>query len=105
MIAFGTHQRFLATLVALTTLVACVDQRKALIEKGATPAYADGYVAGCKSGKQAAGSPLAEASKDTSRYGANNDYARGWDDAFRICKADMEIRILEARRRNPQDDK
>ena len=98
-------QYLLIILITLTALAACTQQREVLIQRGATPAYADGYVAGCDSGKQAAGAPLVEANKDPSRYRADSEYTKGWDEAFEKWKADMATRTAEARRRNPQRDK
>ena len=100
-----TCQRLLVILIALITLAACAQQREFLIQQGATPAYADGYVAGCGSGKQAASAPSTEAIKDLDRYGPDSDYTKGWDQAFEKCRADMATRTAEARRRNPHRDK
>jgi len=98
-------QYLLIILSTQTALAACAQQREVLIERGATPAYADGYVAGCDSGKQAAGAQLVEGNKDPNRYRTDSEYTKGWDEAFEKCKADMAIRTAEARRRNPQRDK
>ena len=92
-------------LLSLLVLAACTDTREGLIKQGATPAYADGYVAGCDSGKQAAGDPRAPASKDPNRYGSDGDYTKGWDEAFQKCKSDMSAMVIDARRRNPSRDK
>lgn len=95
----------LVVLLTLLALAACADQREGLIKQGATPAYADGYVDGCDSGKQAGGAALTEPKKDASRYSGDNDYAKGWDEALKKCQTDMSAMAQDARRRNPSRDK
>jgi hypothetical protein len=93
-------------LVAVLALGACAgSEREGLIAKGATPAYADGYVDGCSSGKAAGGSTFDQAQKDASRFGSDAEYTKGWNDAFGSCKAAMAQMVAEARRRNPSRDK
>lgn len=99
------YQHLLVVLVGLVALAACTSQQERLIQQGASPAYAEGYSDGCDSGKQAAGAVLIEAKQDTNRYAGDNEYTKGWDAAFKKCKADMATRIREARRRNPSRDK
>jgi len=91
----------LAALAAALALVACTSTRDALIEQGFPPAYAEGYDAGCASGKAAAGSTFHSASKDDSRYVADSQYARGWDAGFAQCERDMAAMVLDARLRRP----
>lgn len=98
-------QYLLFVLVTLVALAACSSQRVQLIQEGATPAYAEGYVNGCDSGKQAGGAIFTEAKKDADRYASGSEYAKGWDEAFKKCQADMAARVWEARRRNPSRDK
>ncbi len=95
----------LVVLITLLALAACTSQREGLIQQGATPAYADGYVDGCDSGKQAGGAGRAEAKKDANRYTSDSDYAKGWDEALKKCQTDMDAMTREARRRNPSRDK
>ena len=95
----------LVVLLTLLALAACTSQREGLIKQGATPAYADGYVDGCDSGKQAAGDERAQAKKDPNRYGSDGDYTKGWDEASQKCKAAMSGMVGDARRRNPSRDK
>ncbi|MGI9450210.1 MAG: hypothetical protein ACR2QH_06190 [Geminicoccaceae bacterium] len=103
----STHrgQHLLLVLVTLAALTACSSQRERLIQQGATPAYAEGYVDGCDSGKQAGGAILIEAKKDADRYVGSSEYAKGWDEAFEKCQADTATRVREARRRNPHRNK
>ena len=98
-------QHLLLVLVTLAALAACSTQRERLIEQGATPNYAEGYLDGCDSGKQAGGAILTEAKKDADRYASGSEYAKGWDEAFKRCQADTAARVWEARRRNPHRNK
>ncbi|MGI9494276.1 MAG: hypothetical protein ACR2QF_17935 [Geminicoccaceae bacterium] len=95
----------LLVLVTMAALAACSSKREQLIQQGATPAYADGYVDGCDSGKQAGGGLYHKAKKDADRYADNSEYAKAWDEAFKTCQADMAARVREARLRNPHLDK
>lgn len=47
---------------------------------GYPPAVREGYIDGCESAKQ---SPYAR--KDAARFGADRQYAMGWNDGFMIC--------------------
>ncbi len=98
-------QYLLFVLVTLVALAACSSKRGQLIQEGATPAYADGYVDGCDSGKQAGGAILTETKKDADRYASRSEYAKGWDEAFKRCQANTAVRVWEARRRKPSRDK
>ena len=68
-------------------------------------AYAEGYADGCASGKEAAGGLFAEALKDASRYGADDQYTRGWNEGFEECRRGTAAMVLDARLRNPSRDK
>jgi hypothetical protein len=98
-------QRALAALVATIALTACTSTEEALIERGLPPAYAAGYDDGCASGNAAGGSLFSEAQKDESRYPANSQYAKGWDDGFAKCKRDLDAMVWDARTRNPSAEK
>ena len=98
-------QRALAALATLVALAACGSEREALIARGFDPAYAAGYDDGCSSGKEASGGLFAEARKDPSRYGADDQYTRGWDSGFAKCNRDMVAMVRDARLRNPSRDK
>ena len=94
----------LPLLVVALAVTACSSPREALIARGFPPAYAEGYDDGCASGNEAGGGLLAEARKDAGRYASDSQYAKGWDDGFAECKADMETMVREARLRRPSDD-
>jgi cell division septum initiation protein DivIVA len=97
-------QRALAALVAALALAGCTSQRDALIAQGLPPAYAEGYEAGCSSGDAAAGGLFGEARKDASRYAADAQYTKGWDDGFAKCQRDMAAMVRDARLRHPGGD-
>ncbi len=99
--------RLQATFAALLTalaVAACGSAEERLIERGFPPAYAEGYADGCASGEEAAGGLFAEGRQDTSRYGADDQYNQGWDDAFDECRREMAAMVSDARRRNPSRD-
>ena len=70
-----------------------------MIARGHPPAYAQGYAHGCASGKAAAGGLFADARKDASRYGGDDQYTNGWDAGFEECRRDMAAMVLDARLR------
>lgn len=94
-------QAALAALVAPLALAACTSTRDALIAQGFDPAYAEGYDAGCSSGKAAAGGLLSESSKDANRYATDTQYTQGWDAGFAKCQRDMAAMVRDARLRHP----
>jgi hypothetical protein len=99
--------RLQANFVALASalaVAACGSVEQTMLERGHPPAYAAGYADGCASGKEAAGGLFASARKDASRYGADDQYAAGWDDGFEKCRRDMAAMVLDARLRNPSQD-
>jgi hypothetical protein len=98
-------QAALVILITVLALAACTSTRDTLIEQGFSPAYAEGYDAGCSSGNAAAGSTFHSPSKDDSRYAADSEYAQGWDAGFAKCRRDMAAMVLDARLRNPSRDK
>jgi hypothetical protein len=83
----------LAALAATLAVAACGSVRQTMIEQGFPPAYADGYADGCSSGNEAAGGLFAETRKDTARYGADRQYAQGWDSGFRQCRSEMAATV------------
>jgi hypothetical protein len=95
----------LATFAALVALTACTSTEEALIERGLPPAYAAGYDDGCASGNAAGGSLFSEAQKDESRYAADSQYGKGWDEGFAKCKRDLDAMVWDARTRNPSAEK
>jgi hypothetical protein len=94
-----------AALITALALGACGSVEETLIEQGLPPAYAAGYADGCASGTEAAGGLFAEARKDASRYAADDQYTRGWDEGFEECRRDTAAMVLDARLRNPSRDK
>jgi hypothetical protein len=94
-----------ALLLAAMSGAACGSVEQNQIELGHPPAYARGYAEGCASGKEAAGSFLAQSRKDASRYGTDEEYTPGWDAGFAQCRADAAAMVLDARLRNPSRDK
>jgi hypothetical protein len=85
-------------------VAACGSVEETMIERGHPRTYAEGYAGGCASGKEAAGGLFAEASKDASRYDADEQYTEGWNDGFEECRRDMAVMVLDARLRNPSRD-
>jgi hypothetical protein len=65
----------------------CVSMRDSMIKDGYPPAYADGFVDGTHSGKQAAGDMFSKFKKDVRRFESDSDYAKGWKDGFRQGEA------------------
>jgi len=100
----SSFQATLAALAAALAVAACASVEETMIERGHPPAYAAGYADGCASGKEAAGGVFADARKDASRYGADDQYTAGWDVAFEDCRRDMAAMVLDARLRNPSRD-
>jgi flagellar biosynthesis/type III secretory pathway protein FliH len=94
-----------APLLTALAVAACGSVEQAMIERGFPPAYAEGYADGCASGKEAAGGLIAQARKDTRRYGADDQYTAGWDEGFAQCRRDMAAMVWHARVRNRNRDK
>ena len=97
-------QATLVALLAAFTVAGCGSVRETMIERGYPPAYAEGYVDGCESGKDAAGGLFANARKDASRYAGDDQYTKGWDAGFEKCRRDMAAMVLDARLRDPSRD-
>jgi hypothetical protein len=88
--AWMPARRLQPTFAALITglaVAACGSVEETMIERGHPPAYAEGYAGGCASGKEAAGGLFAEASKDASRYDADEQYTEGWNDVSKNADA------------------
>lgn len=96
-----------AALVAIAALAACSSTRDALVERGHSPAYAEGYEDGCTSGKAAAdsGGPAAAPTDDRRYQAGEGEYADGWDAGFATCQRDRQIMLLEAQRRRRSKDR
>jgi hypothetical protein len=96
----------IAALLMTMALAACEGSiKEAMIARGFSPAYAEGYDHGCSSGRAEAGSLTASGAKDTTRYGGDADYTKGWDEGYTTCKAQETAMVQEARRRNPSREK
>jgi hypothetical protein len=91
--------------VVLTLMVmGCESTHDQLIDQGYPPAFADGFQAGCSSGRQAAGAMTGEYQKNVPRYIADKQYGTGWDDGFRQCNAMQQSQEQDAYR-NRWDDR
>jgi hypothetical protein len=102
----GNRWHAIHAAIVAAALTACTSVEEGLIERGYSPAYAEGYDHGCASGKATSGGLLAEAQKDEARYAAGEgDYAQGWDAGYQKCLADMRAMVNDARTRNPSRDK
>ena len=73
-------------MLAGLSLTGCQNASELLVTDEYPPAYADGFRAGCGSGRQAAGA-LAQFRKDVPRYMGQPLYAEGWNDGYRQCQA------------------
>ena len=60
------------------------------ILSNATPAYADGYRAGCQTGTGEASNISRTVVRDDKRYQNEPDYQTGWDTAQRRCNSRSE---------------
>ena len=76
----------IAGLLAAVSLAGCQSTHEQLIAEGYPVEFADGFEAGCSSGRQAAGA-LDKFRKNVPRYLAQPLYAEGWNDGFRQCGA------------------
>ena len=101
--ASARHASIAALLTSLA-VAACGSVQETMVERGFPPVYAAGYADGCASGKDAAGGFFAEAQKDMTRYGADDQYTAGWDGGFEKCRRDMARLVLDARLRDPNRD-
>jgi hypothetical protein len=100
----GTWGRPLALTVAFLAFTACGSVGDAMIARGFTLAYAEGYEAGCASGDAAAGGLLATPSQEADRYANDPQYTQGWDAGFAQCRSDTAAMVRDARLRNPSKD-
>jgi hypothetical protein len=90
-----------AALIAAAVLAACTSTRDALLQRGFSPAYAEGYDQGCASGKSAAdaGDPAAAQPDGRHDQMGGGEYAQGWGAGFASCQHDRQIMLREAQRR------
>ena len=101
----GIRWQAVLVVAAATALAACTSEQDELVERGYPPAYAEGYDHGCASGKAAAGGLFEEAQRDPERYQGGGEYAHGWDAGYQKCLTDMRAMVIDARTRNPSQDK
>jgi hypothetical protein len=101
----GSRRQAVLVVAAATALAACTSVQEGLVERGYPPAYAEGYDHGCASGKATAGGLFEQARKDPERYQGDSEYAQGWDAGYQKCLADMRSMVIDARMRNPSQDK
>lgn len=98
----------LAVLLAISLLASlaagCQSTREQLTAEGYPAAFIDGFEAGCRSGRQAAGA-LDSFRKDVPRYLQQGEYALGWDDGFGQCQAAMQSTIERQLRDNDSGDR
>jgi hypothetical protein len=94
-----------AALIAAAVLAACTSTTDALLQRGFSPAYADGYEQGCASGKAAADSGGPAAAPQDRDQAGEGEYAEGWDAGFATCQRDRQIMLLEAQRRRQSKDR
>jgi len=80
------RRALLAAMLAGLSLAGCQGVPGQLAGDDYPPEYAEGFRAGCGSGRQAAGA-LAQFRKDVPHYMSQPLYAEGWDDGFRQCQA------------------
>ncbi|WP_454254729.1 hypothetical protein [Pseudomonas sp. Marseille-Q8238] len=90
--------------LASAGLAACQTTHERMLAEGYPPAFADGFEAGCSSGRQAAGA-LERFRKDVPRYLSDARYAGGWDDGFRQCQASEESAVLRAMSEDSRRDR
>lgn len=90
----------------LLLLCGCESTHDYLIAQGYPPAFADGFQAGCSSGREAAGAISGGFRKDVPRYLVDNHYSSGWDDGFRQCQglAQSDERRRFEERNDEQDE-
>lgn len=96
-----------AALIAAAVLAACTSTKDALLQRGFSPAYAEGYEQGCASGKAAAdaGDPAAAQPDDRHDQVGGDEYAQGWDAGFESCQRNRQIMLREAQRRRQSKDR
>ncbi|WP_231422604.1 hypothetical protein [Pseudomonas sp. Leaf59] len=95
--------RYAVMLGAVLWLSGCQTTHQDLLAKGYPPVFADGFDDGCSSGRQAAGVISGEFRKNVPRYLKEREYASGWEDGFRQCKAMREHEELRDYRDNRWD--
>jgi hypothetical protein len=79
--------RTAALLIALA-LAGCVNPERVRRDVAdQPPAFQDGYVDGCSSGRRAGGEDAFKFRKDLNRYDVDRLYRSGWEDGFKVCRS------------------
>ena len=87
-----------AVLIAgLGNLGGCTSQKGTVVSTDTPHAYADGFDAGCHSGKKAGSKLFEQFQKNSGRFISNPSYAQGWSDGFRQCETVLESVQRETR--------
>lgn len=77
--------RSFTCVLALILIGGCQSQREEMLARNYPPTFVDGFEAGCRSGRSAAGA-LGAFDKAVLRYQNEPLYEQGWDDGFRQCE-------------------
>lgn len=82
--------RIVVVVSIMLLAVGCTSRHDEMVEQGFPVAYADGFAAGCHSGKKAGGSLFDQFDKNVARFEQEERYAQGWSDGFRQCESEEE---------------
>ncbi len=61
------------------------DRTDVMAGNNASEAFKVGFLHGCRSGYRSAGNPYNPYTKDRNRHGSDNEYTKGWDEAYDRC--------------------
>ncbi len=76
------NTRLIFSLGLLALLGGCSEE---FLRSNSSPAFADGYKAGCENGTSTASNKTGEFVRDDRRYLADDEYARGWRSGNQSC--------------------
>ena len=95
--------KFLYLVIGFLVLVGCASGTKYLeykhsflLGQGKPPAYVDGYIDGCSTGRRMAGENQFSYRKDAERMEKDALYARGWQDGQITCRNEALIEQQQA---------
>lgn len=77
------------------------DKQSVLVAKGNPPAYVEGYLDGCSSGRRMGGDRRFAYKKDEARAEREALYARGWQEGNICCKNETLTDAYEKQYANP----
>lgn len=77
------NARLLPMMIALSALMGGCSE--SFLRSNSTPAYGDGYKAGCENGTSTASNQTGEFVRDEKRYLNEEEYANGWRAGNRVC--------------------